>query len=45
MKKKTVVFKSRKPKVLYLIVKSVSGEASKKVKGQMKLRCVLVGTV
>ncbi len=43
IKKQTIVFRSRKPKVLYLIVKSVSGEAQKKIKGQLKLRCVFGG--
>ena len=45
IKKQSIVFRSRKPKVLYLTVKSVSGEAQKMVKGQLKLRCVLVGNV
>ena len=32
IKKQQVVFRSRRPKALYLLVKSIGGEAQKKVK-------------
>jgi hypothetical protein len=44
IKKQTVTFESKKPKAVYLEVKSINSEP-KKVREKMRLRCVMLATV